>query len=137
LDIYSKLIDGRFPDYNRAIPDGNQHRFSMERQGFLQSLQRAAILSHEKFRAVRIILMNGLMRIACNNNEQEEAQEEIVIDYTGEKIDIAFNVSYLVDLLTNCQEDTIDFAFGDANSSLLMTIPTVNDFKYIVMPMRI
>jgi DNA polymerase-3 subunit beta len=137
LDIYSKLIDGRFPDYNRAIPENNHNTFSMDRQLFLQALQRTAILSHEKFRAVRIILMNGLMRIACNNNEQEEAQEELEISYTGDQVDIAFNISYLVDILTNCQEDTIHFAFGDANSSLLITVPELADFKYVVMPMRI
>jgi DNA polymerase-3 subunit beta len=137
LDIYSKLIDGRFPDYNRAIPENNRNTFSMDRQTFLQALQRAAILSHEKFRAVRIILMNGLMRVACNNNEQEEAQEELEIDYAGDQVDIAFNVSYLLDLLTNCHEDTIHFAFGDANSSLLITIPELAEFKYVVMPMRI
>lgn len=137
LVIYSKLIDGRFPDYNRAIPENNSNIFSLDRQSFLQALQRAAILSHEKFRAVRIILMNGLMRIACNNNEQEEAQEELEIEYRGDNVDIAFNVSYLLDLLTNCSEETIQFAFGDANSSLLITIAELPDFKYVVMPMRI
>lgn len=137
LDIYSKLIDGRFPDYNRAIPENNNNIFSIDRQIFLQALQRAAILSHEKFRAVRIILMKGLMRIACNNNEQEEAQEELEIDYAGEQVDIAFNISYLLDLLTNCHEDIIHFAFGDANSSVLITVPELADFKYVVMPMRI
>lgn len=137
LEIYSKLIDGRFPDYNRAIPENNPNIFSLDRQNFLQALQRAAILSHEKFRAVRIILMNGLMRIACNNNEQEEAQEELEIGYTGDNVDIAFNVSYLLDFLTNSSEETIHFAFGDANSSLLITVAELPSFKYVVMPMRI
>lgn len=137
IDIYSKVIDGRFPDYNRAVPENNQNTLVLDRQVFLQALQRAAILSHEKFRAVRVILMQGLMRIACNNNEQEEAQEELEINYSGDNVDTAFNISYLLDVLTNCHEETLHFAFGDANSSLLITIPEQADFKYVVMPMRI
>jgi DNA polymerase-3 subunit beta len=98
---------------------------------------RAAILTNDKFRGVRLVLADGSLRIMVANAEQEEAQEEIDVDYGGEPIDIGFNVSYLLDVLNNTSAETIEWGFNDANSSALLTIPDDDRFKYVVMPMRI
>ncbi|MDR3429567.1 MULTISPECIES: DNA polymerase III subunit beta [Silvimonas] len=135
--IHSKVVDGKFPDYQRVIPQNNDKFLKIERQTLLSALQRAAILSNEKFRGVRLVLTDGVIKILCNNNEQEEAQEEVEIDYTGAPLDIGFNIQYLLDVLTNLQVETLDFVFGDVTSSVLVNIPDNEHFKYIVMPMRI
>nr|ABB69891.1 DNA polymerase III beta chain [Nitrosovibrio sp. RY3C] len=135
--LVSKVVDGKFPDYNRVIPVGYQKQFTLNRVTFLQTLQRASILSNEKFRGVRLILTAGNLQIVCSNNEQEEAQEELEIDYDNEALDIGFNISYLLDVLNNLTCETVQCSFGDANSSALITIPGNDDFKYVVMPMRI
>ena len=135
--LVSKVVDGKFPDYNRVIPLNNGKQLSIDRTQVQQALQRAAILSNEKFRGVRIVLMNGLFRIICSNSEQEEAQEELEVDYQGDTLDVGFNITYLLDVLNNVSSETVDFAFGDANSSALVTLPGNDRFKYVVMPMRI
>ncbi len=135
--LISKVVDGKFPDYNRVIPTGYQKQIDVNRLLFLQTLQRASILSNEKFRGVRLILTMGNLRIVCSNSEQEEAQEELEVQYDGEALDIGFNVTYLLDVLNNLTSETIQCSFGDANSSALITIPGNEDFKYVVMPMRI
>lgn len=135
--IHSKVVDGKFPDYNRVIPQNNDKLFAVDRVQLTQALQRAAILSNEKFRGVRLVLMSGLLRIICTNSEQEEAQEEVEIAYQGDALDIGFNIQYLLDVLTNLDNEVLTFGFGDANSSMLVNIPDNASFKYIVMPMRI
>ncbi|MGH8762809.1 MAG: DNA polymerase III subunit beta [Nitrosospira sp.] len=135
--LISKVVDGKFPDYNRVIPTGYQKKFDVNRLLLLQTLQRASILSNEKFRGARLILTTGNLRIVCNNSEQEEAQEELEVQYDGEALDIGFNVTYLLDVLNNLTSETVRCSFGDANSSALITIPGNDDFKYVVMPMRI
>jgi DNA polymerase-3 subunit beta len=135
--LVSKVVDGKFPDYKRVVPSGYQKHFSIDRQVLLHALQRAAILSNEKFRGVRWILSSGSLRIACTNTEQEEAQEELDVDYKGEALDIGFNVQYLLDVLNNLAVDEVQVSLGDANSSALITVPGRDDFKYVVMPMRI
>lgn len=135
--LVSKIVEGKFPDYNRVIPSGYQNQILINRLLLLQSLQRASILSNEKFRGVRLVLTQNSLRIICNNNEQEEAQEEIEISYTGNPLDIGFNVNYLLDVLMNLNNESIALSFGDANSSGLFTVPGQESFKYVVMPMRI
>ena len=135
--LISKVVDGKFPDYNRVIPVDHQKQIDINRLLFLQTLQRASILSNEKFRGVRLILTKGNLRIVCNNAEQEEAEEELEVQYDGEALDIGFNVTYLLDVLNNLTSETVRCSFGDANSSALITIPGNEDFKYVVMPMRI
>lgn len=135
--LVSKVVDGKFPDYTRVIPSGYKKQFDLNRAMLLQTLQRASILSNEKFRGVRLILTSGNLRIVCSNNEQEEAQEELEIQYAGEALDIGFNITYLLDVLNNLTCETVQCSFGDANSSALITIPGNDDFKYVVMPMRI
>jgi len=137
VELVTKIIDGKFPDYTRVIPVNYQKQISLDRLVLLQALQRAAILSNEKFRGVRWVLTANSLRISCTNNEQEEAQEELEVDYAGEPLDVGFNITYLLDVLNNVHEQTVDCAFGDANSSMLMTVPERKEFKYVVMPMRI
>jgi len=135
--LTTKIIDGKFPDYTRVVPTNYQKRFSIQRQALLQSLQRAGILSNEKFRGVRWMVSAGSLRISCTNNEQEEAQEELEITYDGDALDIGFNITYILDVLNNVHSDAVECAFGDANSSMLVTVPDNSEFRYVVMPMRI
>jgi len=137
VELVSKLIDGKFPDYTRVVPTNYQKRFSIQRQALLQSLQRAAILSNEKFRGVRWTVSANTLRISCTNNEQEEAQEELEIAYGGEALDIGFNITYVLDVLNNVHSEAVECSFGDANSSMLVTVPENREFRYVVMPMRI
>jgi DNA polymerase-3 subunit beta len=137
IELVSKVVDGKFPDYNRVIPVGHAKQIELTRSELLQALQRAAILSNEKFRGVRLVLGNGQLKIICTNSEQEEAEEELEVGYQGEALDIGFNITYLLDVLHNLGTDKVVLAFGDANSSALVTMPERNDYKYVVMPMRI
>lgn len=134
--LTSKVIDGKFPDYNRVIPNHSNH-LTLDRLTIQQALQRAAILSNEKFRGVRLLLTEKNLRIISNNSEQEEAQEDIENNYSGEPLDIGFNVNYLLDGINNINTQNITLSFGDQNSSLLITIPEKTNYKYVVMPMRI
>ena len=135
--IQSKLVDGKFPDYTRVIPKNHPKKITLKRTVLQAALQRASILTSDKFKGVRWILAEGSLKISCSNNEQEEAQEELDVDYKGEVLDIGFNVQYLLDVLNNLEVEEIDCALGDANSSALITKPGQEDFKYVVMPMRI
>ncbi len=137
VELVSKVVDGKFPDFTRVIPTGYQKHFLIERSILQQALQRVAILSNEKFRGVRWTLTDGQLRISCTNTEQEEAFEEIEIAYSGEALDIGFNVTYLLDVLANLSSEKVTCSFGDANSSVLITISEDVDFRYVVMPMRI
>jgi len=139
ITVISKIIDGKFPDYNRVIPVKNKKTFDISRVVFLQALQRVSILSNQsdKFRGVRLVISKDNICITCKNNEQEDAQEELLIQYDDESIDISLNINYLMDLLNNVDSETVRCSFENANTSVLMTIPENENFKYIVMPMRI
>ena len=137
IELVSKVVDGKFPDYNRVIPAGNGKRIELVRTELLASLQRAAILSNEKFRGVRLVLGNDQLKIICTNSEQEEAEEDVEVAYKGDTLDVGFNITYLLDVLQNMAMDRVQLAFGDANSSALVTVPDRDDYKYVVMPMRI
>jgi DNA polymerase-3 subunit beta len=137
IELVSKVVDGKFPDYNRVIPAGHGKRIELPRTELLAALQRAAILSNEKFRGVRLVLGNDQLKIICTNSEQEEAEEELEVAYKGDALDIGFNITYLLDVLQNMAMERVQLAFGDANSSALVTVPDRDDYKYVVMPMRI
>lgn len=137
IDLVSKVVDGKFPDYTRVIPTNYKKHFAVDRITLQQALQRASILSNEKFRGVRWVLAANSLRIICSNAEQEEAEEELVVDYSGDALDIGFNIVYLLDVLNNLDSEKVDCAVGDANSSMLISVPENKDFKYVVMPMRI
>ena len=135
--LVSKLIDGKFPDYERVVPQTLKNHMTASRQLLLQAMNRAAILTNEKFRGVRVVLAEGSLKLIAANAEQEEAQDEIEVDYHGEPIDVGFNVAYLLDVLNNTDCENIEWGFNDASSSALLSIPENDRFKYVVMPMRI
>ena len=137
IQLISKVIDGKFPDYNRVIPTGHQNSFEVNRQEILSALQRASILSNEKYRSIRMVITEGQLKLISTNTEQEEAEEELEINYSKVPLDIGFNVTYLIDVLNNLSDENIQFAFADANSSCLITTASDNNYKYVVMPMRI
>jgi len=137
MEFVTKLVEGKFPDYNRVIPKNHRNVVTLGRAPLLASLQRAAILTSEKFKGVRVNLEPGTLRIASSNAEQEEAKEELEIDYAGDTIEIGFNVTYLIDALTNMSQDMVKVELQDTNSSALITVPEQAGFKYVVMPMRI
>ena len=137
MEFVTKLVEGKFPDYNRVIPKNHKNVVTLGRMPFLASLQRAAILTSEKFKGVRVNIEPGSLRIASSNAEQEEAKEELEIDYAGDSIEIGFNVTYLIDALSNMSVDMVKLELQDTNSSALLTVPDQPGFKYVVMPMRI
>ena len=135
--LISKVIDGKFPDYNRVIPIGHQNSFTTSRLDILLAMQRASILSNEKYRGIRMVLNKNLLKLISTNSDQEEAEEELEVSYIGDTLDIGFNVTYLIDVLNNTNSEQATFSFADANSSCLITIPNNTNYKYVVMPMRI
>jgi len=137
IELVSKLIDGKFPDFERVVPKQHPKLVRLDRVKLLQALHRAAILTNEKFRGVRLVLTEGSLRIISSNAEQEEAQEELEIEYSGEPLDVGFNVNYLLDVLNNVSTDEIECWLRDPNASALITLPGNETFKYVVMPMRI
>ncbi len=137
IKLISKVIDGKFPDYHRVIPTGHQNTFSVNRVAVLTAMQRASILSNEKYRGIRMVLSANNLKLISTNTEQEEAEEELEIDYAKDAMDIGFNVTYLIDVLNNTQQENVNFSFADANSSCLITVPDDDNYKYVVMPMRI
>jgi DNA polymerase III subunit beta len=137
MEFVTKLVEGKFPDYNRVIPKNHKNCITLGRLPLLASLQRTAILTSDKFKGVRLNIDPGTLRIASNNAEQEEAVDELDIDYSGDSIEIGFNVTYLIDALTNMDQEMVNVELSDSNSSALITIPDNATFKYVVMPMRI
>ena len=137
MEFVTKLVEGKFPDYNRVIPKNHRNSVTLGRVPLLASLQRTAILTSDKFKGVRLNIDPGTLRVASNNAEQEEAVDELDIDYGGDSIEIGFNVTYLIDALSNMSQDMVKIDLADANSSALITIPDNATFKYVVMPMRI
>ncbi|HTT11515.1 MAG TPA: DNA polymerase III subunit beta [Burkholderiaceae bacterium] len=137
IELVSKLVEGKFPDYAKVIPANNPKLFTVSRELLGAALQRAAILTTDKFKGVRCVLSAGSLKISSTNADQEEAQEELEIDYSGDGLDIGFNVNYLLDVLGNLKTESVRFALGDALGSALVTMPDSDKFKYVVMPMRI
>jgi len=137
IELISKLVEGKFPDYNRVIPQGHTKTFVIDRALLQSALQRVAILTSDKFKGVRWAIENGALKISSTNADQEEANEELDIDWPHEPIDIGFNVSYLLDVLANLKTQNVQIALSDPNASVLLTLPDNTDFKYVVMPMRI
>ncbi len=135
--LTTKLIDGRFPDYNRVIPIDSNKDLLVDRESLRQSLSRAAILSNEKYKGVRLALETGVLTISSNNPDQEEAIDEQEVDYSGESMEIGFNVSYLLDVLNSLETENARIFLKDGNSSVLVTPEPHNDCKYVIMPMRL
>lgn len=138
IEMVSKIVEGKFPDYTKVIPVGYSNHVTMKRADFLSALQRASILSNDKIRGVRLVFTKDSLSIICNNNEQEEAEENLPIEYGKEAMDIAFNIAYLLDVLNHLTNENVLLSLGEANmSSALITQPGSKEFKYVVMPMRI
>ncbi|MFL6551285.1 MAG: DNA polymerase III subunit beta [Povalibacter sp.] len=133
----SKLIDGRFPEYSRVIPANPPKQVRADRDVLRSALQRAAILSNEKYRGIRLAVKENALVLQSHNPEQEEAEEELEVAYTGEEVEIGFNVNYLLDALAAVEAGEIQLGLTDANNSCLLTSPTVESAKYVVMPMRL
>ena len=137
MAFVTKLVEGKYPDYNRVIPKNHKNIITLGRAPLLASLQRAAILTSEKFKGVRVNIEPGAFKIASSNAEQEEAKEELEIDYDGPAIEIGFNVTYLMDALGNIDREMVRLEMHDGASAALLTVPEQAGFKYVVMPMRI
>lgn len=133
----SKLVDGKFPDYERVLPRGGDKLVIGDRQTLREAFSRTAILSNEKYRGIRLQLESGLLKIQANNPEQEEAEEEVVVDYSGAALEIGFNVSYLLDVLGVMTADQVRMTLSDSNSSALVQEADNDDSAYVVMPMRL
>jgi len=133
----SKLIDGRFPEYDRVIPKESSNELTADREAFKGALQRTAILSNEKYRGIRLIIRDSGVVMQAHNPEQEEAEEELEVEYSGEDIEIGFNVNYLLDALGAVDGDGVTLSVLDGNSSCLIRQPGDDDSKFVVMPMRL
>jgi DNA polymerase-3 subunit beta len=137
LRFTSKLIDGRFPDYQRVIPDGGNKRLVADRDLLRQALTRASILSNEKYRGIRLTITDNILKIQSHNPDQEEAEEELNVDFEGPSIEIGFNVTYLVDALSSMNAEQVEILLSDPNSSCLIQAPGAGHCRYVVMPMRL
>src|SRR5690606_37752432 len=140
VEVISKLVEGKFPDYKRVIPTNYDCVFEVDREQMLGSLNRAAIVTtNEKMRSVRIQLNQNLMTVSSSNTEQEDVFEEIEIDYAFSPLDIGFNVTYLQEFLSSVKSPTVRWAVKppDNNASILLGVPGEESFQYVVMPMRI
>ena len=134
----SKLVDGKFPDYQRVLPVGLTKFMVADREALRQSFNRVAILSNEKYRGVRVHLSEGSLRVTANNPEQEQAEEELSVQYQGEAVEIGFNVSYVLDVLNSVRSERVKFSLNDGNSSSLIQAEDATDKSlYVIMPMRL
>jgi len=133
----SKLIDGRFPEYSRVIPAAPAAAIRADRDVLRQALQRTAILSNEKYRGIRITVKKNVVTVQAHNPEQEEAEEDIEVDYQGQDLEVGFNVNYLLDALGAIDGVDVELGLTDSNSSCLIRSPGVSAARYVVMPMRL
>lgn len=137
IEVISKLVEGKFPDYTKVVPANNTKTFVVPRETIMSALARTAILTTDRFKGVRWVLAPSVLKVSSTNADQEDAQEELEIDYSGEGLDIGFNVTYLLDVLGNLKSEQVKFSLGDSLGSALITMPDSERFKYVVMPMRI
>jgi DNA polymerase-3 subunit beta len=137
IELVTKLVEGRFPDWRRVIPQNHQRQVTIGRDSFTRALNRVAILTGEKFRAVQLKLSLGALQIQAQNSDHEEATDELEVDYSDEELEVGFNVSYLLDCLNNLKSEQVILHFGESGSSALLTVPGIDGFQYVVMPVRI
>ncbi len=133
----SKLIDGRFPEYGRVIPQNPTRIVEADRDVLRQALQRTAILSNEKYRGIRLTVRPDLLTLQAHNPEQEEAEDQVEVGYSGDEIEIGFNVNYLLDALSAIDTEKVEIGLTDSNSSCLIRAHGIAGTKYVVMPMRL
>lgn len=137
LTFTSKLIDGRYPDYTKVVPTNQTKSLEIGREMVREALNRVAILSNEKYRGVRLALAPKSLRVSAHNPEQEEANEDLSVDYRGEALEIGFNVGYLLDSLNALRTDQVVLGLSDSNSSCTLRSPSAATPLYVVMPMRL
>ena len=137
VQFTSKLIDGRFPDYDRVVPEKGERVMESSKESLRQALTRTSILSNEKYRGVRLTLSENQLKIQAHNPDQEEAEEELAVDYQAAGFEIGFNVNYLLDALNVIESDTLEIAFSDANSSALISGKGDDQAQHVIMPMRL
>ncbi len=135
--LVSKLVDGKYPDYLRVMQVNQTKKVSLNRMELLHTLQRASILTNEKFRGVRCVLAAGSLKIICNQRRAGRGAGGTRGRVHGDGLDIGFNVGYLLDCLNTVDTTDVEWSFGDANSSALLSMPGNENYKYVVMPMRI
>ncbi|NRA40930.1 MAG: DNA polymerase III subunit beta [Pseudomonadales bacterium] len=133
----TKLVDGKFPDYQRVLPRGGNKLVTGDRLQLREAFQRAAILSNEKYRGVRLLLSDGQLTIQANNPEQEEAEDSVMVNYQGEALEIGFNVNYIIDVLNVLSDNEVKLTLADSNSSALLEELEDSDSVYVIMPMRL
>lgn len=133
----TKLVDGKFPDYQRVLPRGGNKTVIGSRLGLKEAFNRAAILSNEKYRGVRLVLSNAVLTIQANNPEQEEAEDTLAVEYAGDNLEIGFNVNYLIDVTGVLSGENIKLTLADSNSSVLLEETVNSDSVYVIMPMRL
>ncbi len=133
----TKLIDGKFPDYQKVIPQDSDKVVTADREQLRQALHRTSILSNEKYRGIRFSFKNGALGLLAHNPEQEEAEEEMEIDYQGGDLAIGFNVGYLIDVLSTVGTERIEMNLKDENSSCIISGIGDEESRYVVMPMRL
>ena len=137
FNLLTKLLDGKFPDYERVIPRGGDNVVVADREELRHALNRTSILSNEKFRGIRVQLEAGNIQLSANNPEQEEAEETVSVDYQGESLEVGFNVGYLLDVLGVLDSEQVRITMSDANSSALVEEPGDDGSVYVVMPMKL
>lgn len=138
ITFTTKLVDGNYPDYNRVIPQNGDKTLVLDKAEIKAALSRAAILSNEKFRGVRLVVKQGIMEIEANNPEQEEAKEIVdIVSQQGNELEVGFNVNYLLDALNAIESTEVKITLGDANTSALIESKNASDNLYVVMPMRL
>jgi len=137
ITFTSKLIDGKFPDYNQVIPQGNDAILECSRETLKQAFSRTSVLSNEKYRGMRLTLAANLLNATINNPDQEEAEEEIEVSYSGDEFEIGFNVAYFLDVLNTIKDDGVVIKFKDANSSCMIQAKNDDGSRYVIMPMRL
>ena len=135
--LTTKLIEGRFPDYERVIPRNGDKTILANKQDLRRALNRTAILSNEKFRGIRVQFSSGLIQLTANNPEQEDAEESVPVEYTGPDLEIGFNVGYLLDVLNVVRGDEVKITVFDENSSALLEDPASENALYVIMPMKL
>lgn len=135
--LTTKLVDGKFPDYERVIPKEGDKIVFADKQELRQALSRTAILSNEKFRGIRVSLSSGQLQLSANNPEQEEAEETVSVEYEGDSLEVGFNVSYLQDVLNVIDNEKVRVTLHDPNSSAVIEDPELEDAVYVVMPMKL
>jgi len=135
--LTTKLVDGKFPDYDRVIPKNGDKIILADKQELRQALSRTAILSNEKFRGIRVSISAGQLQLSANNPEQEEAEETVSVEYQGDSFEVGFNVSYLQDVLGVIGNEKVKLTLHDSTSSAVIEDPEVENVLYVVMPMKL